>query len=1273
MKKSVVARVLSQHFFCAFIYFLGGRYVSEQYIKNMRILHFEKYLSCENEDKTGTKKKAQKPRPRVCRQFFSFGYYDELSYVRAMEPDIFDYKHCFLLKYPYTASGRQMVADQIITLNDSEDSIAPMDPFEYAREGVCPFLGILLVTASGVSGNSVCAEDMYGSLIDILKNICDTFLSDCKGARVCYKYFYTPNCADLCIAVRTDTLELIYRLKQRIASQNVTVNGSGGMFHAISHTLVELTKGFWTEQILKNNEAIQIEMRISASGGVMEKIKSYLESAEGKRKGNIYGITGAGQYALEVDFETFAKLYPLLQNMKTDPFKSAETVDPDRLGDLDDLQKCFKDGEIECSYMRVKYPMYVEEDLSMLPVRGWPDEALITKYRTRVFDLKKQIPPVSVSLYSMIGEKEVMLRELFNTYNDFWYQPCSWWKGLWFYVQLESILNGIDRQIGLIEKCILDEEQKQRSDAKQIQTRVLEERLVIQLCKDITRAVAAVNNFNKLLQSNNQYVINVPNYEIQTKVNVEKYLMAYTMHLLKICIHYKKQMEPKKMVVPIIALNLSADGIYANMLFCEHGNCTVDAGEESVEGVPFAISVPNYQWLANAYHILPMITHEISHNYRYMDRKIRNRFAWEYNLCYLSNYLLEQIMEPVTEHGELFYGSIREFLREGIEKTVLEESRRLGMNPQIRDRLKFCDVGLHIRDDFFGITGIGTETERRRNHQCWELVTDEMTAVADIAAVDYIQPQDLAELPIKEENCSLILFNAVLDILAGEKRGKGMAVCRAWQSALSEEQQHYPEGSAIGDVLSYSLEEVNHYNYFGEITEVAVSTAVRAAIIVWTKKETVARQCHKDAVFKNAVDSLLAMRKNIFSVSFTPDKKDSPGQVWEQARCYEELGELQECVENILTNVLKGSNGKIVYKKSRAEEFAGLLHEKLHENYMTYLDKENRGRKLWITFKNEQSRLVSLGIINPDKKQFVEHYKNVVSRIAAENVEKIIKEQNVIYDEIFADMGMCEAFRFSAYGYFMYSIHIFMKQRNIPFNEINNFTHDRIKILLTALFPDEIGMNGEGVCIISKSKFGEKLNRYWGDLKGILEENSHVKCCIFFKPLLDCKSFFDIDTEDIEAVFKNMRKAPVLSGGEMTHLEILRWMVALYERLDFENRIKDENRERLIRHIRISKENMKSNGQRCGYDKSWFEMCSEDAAVQDIGRYYNQYCYSEVIESHAQGRCLKYQNQFVEQNYSQMFNFMHKVRWMVQNESNSEKNLLDILFDYNWEEGGSDQ
>lgn len=206
---------------------------------------------------------------------------------------------------------------------------------------------------------------------------------------------------------------------------------------------------------------------------------------------------------MELDFATFASIYPLLCNIKVRNEDASLKCESE-------LQTIFLKNleDIECSYIRVNYePQFMPEENSENEPCDDMDLKFITEYEQRIKDCICQKAIDDISLGNYLREQKTLLRELLYTYNDLWFRQSSWWKGLVFYSQLESILLGVAQYEKLINE--LDVQTNRAALTKQT-------------CKDLAKAISNVNNFNKLLQSVNQYVVNVPNYEMQTKVNVEK-------------------------------------------------------------------------------------------------------------------------------------------------------------------------------------------------------------------------------------------------------------------------------------------------------------------------------------------------------------------------------------------------------------------------------------------------------------------------------------------------------------------------------------------------------------------------------------------------------------------------------------------------------------------------------------------------------------------------------------------------------------------------------
>ena len=116
-------------------------------------------------------------------------------------------------------------------------------------------------------------------------------------------------------------------------------------------------------------------------------------------------------------------------------------------------------------------------------------------------------------------------------------------------------------------------------------------------------------------------------------------------------------------------------------------------------------------------------------------------------------------------------------------------------------------------------------------------------------------------------------------------------------------------------------------------------------------------------------------------------------------------------------------------ENNHASAFAEKVHNSMHEDYLARLKDRYCFENQWILLEENQSLLMSLGIINGEPKQFVDNYSQALQGTSEIELKSIVQDQVANYEEIFADLGMCMAFRFTAYGYFMYSIHIIRKEQ----------------------------------------------------------------------------------------------------------------------------------------------------------------------------------------------------------------------------------------------------
>lgn len=199
----------------------------------------------------------------------------------------------------------------------------------------------------------------------------------------------------------------------------------------------------------------------------------------------------------------------------------------------------------------------------------------------------------------------------------------------------------------------------------------------------------------------------------------------------------------------------------------------------------------------------------------------------------------------------------------------------------------------------------------------------------------------------------------------------------------------------------------------------------------------------------------------------------------EKTRIFEKIYDFCTHYANLQTRLVLQKSEVLRRKNSNMEEIAKKIHEKLNAEYKKRLNMRENSKNIWITFKENQRLFVSLGVINSDSGRFVEMYKELVKRLSEDSIQKKVDELVRLYEEIFADLAMCEAFDFSANAYVMYSIHIFMKERNFPEEVAYDMTLDRLCAVLFTKYESTYQM-----------ELKNAFNEYWADLRKILQEQT---------------------------------------------------------------------------------------------------------------------------------------------------------------------------------------
>lgn len=194
--------------------------------------------------------------------------------------------------------------------------------------------------------------------------------------------------------------------------------------------------------------------------------------------------------------------------------------------------------------------------------------------------------------------------------------------------------------------------------------------------------IGALEIFTRYFRNVNLQTLQTPNFDLQTNMSVVKLLLAYSQFMKP---YVKKRNNPyflRKTLIPIIVPSMRTQDMSVSVLF--------DASYRVEEDFSYLMVVfcPTFAFLCETCFLIPSVFHEISHQFRYEERKQRNRCIKEYILKeFIYLILLDILDEPryydfknasfLNEVTENVYNEFTDFLQEMDEECYFEYTNAL--------------------------------------------------------------------------------------------------------------------------------------------------------------------------------------------------------------------------------------------------------------------------------------------------------------------------------------------------------------------------------------------------------------------------------------------------------------------------------------------------------------------------------------------------------------------------------------------------------------------
>lgn len=1047
-------------------------------IRNTRMIHLgKKVLSTEKNKMDRTDKS------RLEKEFHAWGHYDFMTYTRFISKEV-SFEHCFEIRYPYTEPEVKLAADQYFTLlDDSEELIVSRDPFEYDsnNEKECiPFVGMFLISLEAMEKN-VEFENIVFEYIQGVNDLMKKYADD-PEVKIIWKVFSTLNCADLCLIVRTDTLELFPEIRMVLKKREWQ---TGNRREAIITPMLFCEK--MTSQnvekfysVFKKNKNIKLNIRVGLSENFsfedqLKKLDAQIRedclTAHGDPKTiqvehvdmYIFDILGAGDYSVTLPLDIYFIIYSQICGCREQTLHEIGTGDfvlrPAAI-----LISEWMDTKNVMLHERFRFPKELcnnaaDQNIDKETFRIANDLIVQMEQKRKKFASERyRYPRYSHEFTEYISR----IKDLFNTYNDLWYQSRYTVRGYIFYAQMTVMMEGIGEYL---EK-ILDEKVPI----------LLREQLMENILPNMHESIICINNYNKLLQNLHQKQMNFANYEIQTKVNAEKYFLAYTNFLMNICQHYfKEECEINKGVMPlypVVTLDMTKDKIMTQMLFGK--NLKESSGNVNSRQAFYSVIFPDYSRFANIFHVLPLLTHEISHCLRFQSREDRNRDFISYIMNRVCRKLADHVLVAVGEEsnfsflepiGYMVSSSFSKYFEDDFKKDNRWKTLHLG---ELTEMLKDYFRKVCRSNNMNSLIG---RRDGENEIIIWKLVKEELPYLnVDVKNFGELKnllkdvSNDLSKLLRMEENFELQL---IIEFFWNKEKPDETDREKFYSEIIR--QLETMTRSAGEEHLLNTVKLLN--NMVLNKNNLDMSKLIHSFVDIAYQKEAediiVKIYSLNDSMRRSEVGAFcdcLRKSEHEFRTILEEFKKSLYNQIKNKNKSFdEEKAELISADSIFLEQIDRRTRFQNFYRLAQTldENKEGLdsgilseIRKELRENMKRiYCSKDIQYS--YLASKSGNRLVTRLGINSESDEYFKEQFRQAMEWGGERLSIEWIEDYRALYSEIYADLGMCALFGFDAFGYLRFAIHIYTEFQESRRKLGRDFEFSRFAIVAMLLLAED--------------------------------------------------------------------------------------------------------------------------------------------------------------------------------------------------------------------------
>ena len=1169
-----------------------GRKEKQIRVKDTWLLRFVRNADCsENENE-----KIQASCDSIS-QWYVFDYYDRMVCKRGE----LNYDECMGLSGDlrdfYSGSSVASNYHTLISLESDKDN---MDPFFDIDGDSIPLPYLSLVTVNMIADYQEGNDD---NIFEPSENDIATFLEECMGLiyskandaceaflrmkgkenvsdHFCIRVLESMNSGSYCVVIRTDCIELGYYVAMSIRTFNMkpsvfcfsecwfsTFTMTCMQYQIDNNNIAVIPQGM--REVRAENGDNDVVLRLSVDQNLIKKIAPLSSVVDNSR-----GLYGRYDVTVNLNLHQFLEIYPWICACK---FGTEYPQVSDRSKLKDDtvrtlIEVLSERSMVHCVNERVLVGSGI---LAEIPDRGNDNYRVkrteqVRKEKNEVDERIKRLKEKgrAVPYY----EREFLhyidlIDDIWRDFEHLRLQDDSYVNGNVFYTQMWVLLDVIEAYLDSFEDCKEKVGDGIHNGSDKI-TRIGYQDLLVHL----RRAVTCINNFQKLIQSVNQQSFQAPNYDIQMHCDLEKIVIAHMEFARSFLTKRFAEIKSRgiagdfhQAILPVFTVASYQDSICAMPLFLlpygikNHNGHVLCNANHKAERLLLSIMAPTIDMLGNLYRTIPLICHEVAHNFRIIRRKERNDALCKYMMNKVSHYIVQLWLSKNCENS--IYVSFGEI--EGDLKDLLTESLMDGYHRFVGDVHVDSNIGSLI-SNVLSYLGENIFISQDKYNRSTPIVTPDVLrkCICDLALIyQGVAAIDEAEWYGEYNECLRILeesANENVSTISSEKMSKILCTVRNMAGNAISKYTHW-YGRLLEDFKNY-IED--HYE-LGERKGIEQFEILRKWM-KWYSNNMRSRfpsnQSKIDKLIMTMAKEVKPFHEsmdcfNLINIKESYEKEKESIRVSFSAQKHG----LRYAFDELLQKLKDIS---LLYSGAQSGITAYPLQDRLLEDYRDrvrdYLmdikntDSKNTDSKNSDSFKwnllgaeTIQAYLNPLGIDYDTDKLFRETMCSVIMGISEGTIEALVRDSTVVYREIFADLGMCAPLGLSVFGYLL----VLSNAKTFRGNGLNDdMQYDSFGIeraltvcrVLSKNIPDDF----DEQCSKYFASMSEEINNYLTETGKASEELKDYVARV--KELISARNKRDDALPDLRCFAKYIREDRV--GGYEKLMECMKsmWFFAMY-------------------------------------------------------------------------------------------------------------------------------